>query len=341
MLLSARQSGKDMNYLHHYSRLAMKRIALKQRQKWYTQPCTLMETPLKNTLTGLAKLTRFNEYVYFVVITTMLGIAAAEGAFQWRLIVLLVANWLAVSFGFMINDIEDAPDDAFSEKNYNRNPVSSGLILPRTAWVATLSIGIISASLFAIAGFWPFVFGMVNLTLGLLFSIKSVQLKMVAVVDLLAHGLLLAGLPFLSAFSAFSPALNRTWIWPFIFVMCISIYYELHDEIQDYSRERPSRRRQTTLLLGEKTTNSLMTALVILGVFSGVLSFFWINLIPAWVLLVMLVLVIALVSPTLMRSQRDKSSRNSVLGLIKRQVELAAALALILNFLIPWLAEMF
>lgn len=310
---------------------------MRRGKKWYTQTHTLMETPLKRTLTGLAKLTRFNEYVFFVIITTLLGVAAAEGRFHLRLVILLMANWLAVGFGFMINDIEDAPDDAFSEKNYNRNPVSSGLLLPKTAWIATLSIGIISAGLFALSGFWPFIFGMVNLTLGLLFSVKTVQLKTVAIVDLLVHGLLLAGLPFLSAFSAFSSSLNRIWLWPFIFVMCISIIYELYDEIQDHARERAIRRRQTTLLLGERTTQSLLTALVILGGFTGAITFFWINLIPGWVFLVMTVMVIALVLPTLVKNQREGVSNNTILGFIRRQVELAAALALILNFLLPWL----
>ena len=63
-------------------------------------------------LNGIWRLTRFQEYVCFVIITTFLGAAASRGSLGWPLIGVLVANWLAVGFAFMINDVEDAPDDA-------------------------------------------------------------------------------------------------------------------------------------------------------------------------------------------------------------------------------------
>ena len=47
------------------------------------------------------RLTRFPEYVSFVIITTLLGAAAGQGSLEWPLIVVLVANWLAVGFAFM------------------------------------------------------------------------------------------------------------------------------------------------------------------------------------------------------------------------------------------------
>ncbi len=52
---------------------------------------------MNSTLKGIIKLTRFDEYVWFVIVTTLLGAAAGGGTFGWQLIVALLANWLAVA----------------------------------------------------------------------------------------------------------------------------------------------------------------------------------------------------------------------------------------------------
>ena len=56
---------------------------------------------MNQTLKGIIKLTRFNEYIWFVIVTTALGAAAAGGTFGWQWIVALLANWTAVGFAFM------------------------------------------------------------------------------------------------------------------------------------------------------------------------------------------------------------------------------------------------
>ena len=65
---------------------------------------------------GLIQLTRWQEYVPFVVPLTLLGglLAARPNGIDldWRLVAVTLANILAVAYAFMINDIEDAPDDA-------------------------------------------------------------------------------------------------------------------------------------------------------------------------------------------------------------------------------------
>jgi 4-hydroxybenzoate polyprenyltransferase len=69
---------------------------------------------VKIRIKALICLARYKEYFFFVIITTFLGASAANGAFGWPLLLVLLANWLAVAFAFMINDVEDAPDDALN-----------------------------------------------------------------------------------------------------------------------------------------------------------------------------------------------------------------------------------
>ena len=300
---------------------------------------------MKRTLLALAKLTRFDEYTGFIVITTLMGVLAAQGAFTWQLIVLLFTNWLAVGFSFMINDIEDAPEDAFSMKNFKRNPVSSGLIAPRDAKIAAWLAALSSAGLYALLGLWPFILGVACLILGMLFSAQIVRLKTMAFIDILSHSLILAGLPFLCSYFTFTTRFNQVWFWPFIFVVSISNYGRLHKAIKNLEGDRLSRLSHrgscqgTAIVLGNRVTSVLMMVMLILAAITGVISFLLINLIPAWVMVVMAFLVIVFVLPQLIKNQRGDSVLTPSFS-FKKPLEQAAALALMLQLFIPWLDQL-
>ena len=91
---------------------------------------------MSDKLRGVIKLTRFKEYIWFVIVTTLIGAATAGGEFGWALIGALIANELSVGFAFMINDVEDADDDALNPAKINRNPVSAGILTKREANIA-------------------------------------------------------------------------------------------------------------------------------------------------------------------------------------------------------------
>ena len=125
------------------------------KEKWYTHIDWYPETPLKKSFSALIKLVRFQEYGYFILITSLLGAVTAGGILSDRLLAILLANGLVVGFAHMVNDIEDAAEDVFSLKNSLRNPISSGLILPKTARLTAAIVGLIAVALFALMGRWP------------------------------------------------------------------------------------------------------------------------------------------------------------------------------------------
>jgi len=294
---------------------------------------------LKRTLVGLARLTRFDEYVYLVIITTLLGAAAAGGSFNWQLVILLLANWLAVGFAYMINDIEDAPDDALSTMQTKRNPVSSGLISPKKGRIAAFLTSLLAIGLFALLGLWPLLFGVICILLGVLYSKKSIRLKTVAFLDVVSYGLILAGLPFLSGYFTYTSRLNRTWFWPFIFVMSISIYSELYNELKDLEGDRLARLRHTAIVLGERAAGLLMFGMLILALSTGVISFFLFDITPSWVILMLTALLVLFALPTLIKIRHGEGSLTSQ-GFLQKPLERAAALALIFHFLLPWLSQL-
>jgi 4-hydroxybenzoate polyprenyltransferase len=311
---------------------------LKQPLKnWYTHfTLAYGRSILNKTLKGFLKLTRFNEYVYFVIITTLLGIISAEGTFDWRLVVALLANWTAVGFAFMINDIEDAPDDALSNEKVNRNPVSAGLITPKAANGFTYSVAVLSAALFALLGLWPFILGVITLILGFLYSHRLVRLKTIAFFDIVSHCLMLAGLQFLSGYFAYTNTFNEKWFWPFTFVVTISIYGELYNEIRDLEGDQAAQLRHTAIVLGDKISHILMLTVLAIGIFSGVITFFVIDLIPSWVLIVMAVLAGIFLLPPLLKIRKGDSSI-AIQSAFQKPLERAAAIAFLLQFLLPWI----
>lgn len=293
---------------------------------------------MKKTIKGLAKLTRFSEFGYYIIVPSLLGVAAAKGSFSWQLLMVLLANTMAVGFAYMINDIEDAPDDAFSNNRVKINPISSGLIAPKTARIATLMMGLSAAGFYAVLGVWPFIFGMISLTFGFLYSVKYVQLKSVAFFDIVIHSLLLSGLPFLCGYFSFTSRLNRVWFWPFVFVIAIHIYLQLQRDLNDLRSGSKTKKGRTMVHLGERSVTSLMIAAAILGAFTGIVSFFVIDLVPSWVILMMAILAVLFILPVWIKLRReDGELKNEVFW--RSAVERAAALALFLYFLLPWLDQ--
>ena len=71
-----------------------------------------------------------------------------------RLAAVIVANILAVAYAFMINDIEDAPDDARDPARAARNPIAMGEISQRLGWLVSAGVALLALALYAVGGLW-------------------------------------------------------------------------------------------------------------------------------------------------------------------------------------------
>jgi 4-hydroxybenzoate polyprenyltransferase len=286
-------------------------------------------------LSAIWRLTRFEEYVSFVIITTLLGAAAGQGSLAWPLIVVLIANWLAVGFAFMVNDVEDAPDDAMTPTKARRNPVSSGHISPRNARLLSLTVAVVASILYASLGLGPFLAGGACIVLGYLYSSRHVRLKATPVADLISHALILAGLQFLAAYLTFDGGPLSRWAGAFVLVVAISLYGQLFNELRDFDGDVSAGVTHTASLLGRRTTTSLMMAWLSIGVVSAIFSILVARLIPVWVI-VLTVLLAGLMSwrrlPQVLRAR----SAVELQGPFQKPVEIAAAIALLAWFALPW-----
>jgi 1,4-dihydroxy-2-naphthoate octaprenyltransferase len=123
-----------------------------------------------------------------------------------------------------------------------------------------------------------------------------------------------------------------------IFLTAISIYTKLHQEIDLYHHHKAVTFQNTAAVLGERNSQILMFINLIIGVLAGTISFLFINLLPHWSFFVMMGFVLLLMVPTVLKFRRQKEDiafRNA----LQRAFEQAAALALLLQYILPWLNQ--
>lgn len=289
---------------------------------------------MRKQLHGVWRLTRFKEYVSFVTISTLLGAAAGEGEFGWPLIAVLIANLLAVGFAFMINDVEDAPDDALTPEKAWRNPISAGDLSPRSGRLLSFLAAVLAAGLFASLGLGPFIAGLASLVLAYLYSWRAIRLKAVPVADLIAHSAMLAGLQFAAAYLVFEGGPTWQWLFPLAMVVSISVYGELFNELRDLEVDRQAGVTHTASLIGPTAARWLMMGWLSVGIVSGAITFFVVRLFPWWVLALAAVLALLLTWQRLASAGGRQSDLKLHLA-FQKPVEIGTALAMLAWFVSP------
>jgi 4-hydroxybenzoate polyprenyltransferase len=280
------------------------------------------------------RLTRFKEYAAFVVITTLLGAAAGAGSLRWPLVVVLVANWLAVGFAFMVNDVEDAPDDALSPDKAKRNPIASGDLSPRFARLVSFLVACMACALYASLGLGPFITGTACLVLAYFYSSRRIRLKSTPFADLASHALLLAGLQFLTAYLTFKGSSVRQWASPLAFVLAMSLYGQLFNELRDFDGDLKAGVTHTASFLGRRTAHSLMMAWLLIGAASAAVSILIVGFLPGWVIVITVALA-ALFSWRRLPGVWHARSTIERQHPLQKPVEIAAAIALTAWFASP------
>jgi 4-hydroxybenzoate polyprenyltransferase len=293
--------------------------------------------PIRRQAGAIVRLMRCDEYTSFVVVTTLLGVASGGGVFGWRLLGVLLANWLAVGFMFMINDVEDAPDDALHPAKARRNPVSAGLLSARAGERASAAVALAAALLYGLLGAWPFVIGGTSLVVGHLYSWRRVRLKSIPVADLISHALMLAAFQFLAGLFTFAPSYDGPWKFPLAMIVAISLYGELFNELRDLECDRQAGVTHTASLLGPRVSHALALLLLAIGALSAVATLgFW--LIPGWVRLVMLAALAVLLARSLRQAHAREGTTVDLHAPFHKPIEIAAAGGLLTWFVWPWLS---
>lgn len=231
-------------------------------------------------LVSLIRLSRWREYVPFTVPLTVFAALLTRNPLDWRLVAVTAANILAVAYAFMINDIEDAPDDSLDPARAARNPVAMGELSTRSGWVASSVIALLSLALYGVGGWWVLGIGVLTLLLSHFYSWKPVRLKAWPVADVTSHSLMLSGLLFLAGY--FTYDFNPGWVWLIMLAFTlVSIYGQLYNQIRDYEMDKSAGLHNTAIIVGERITRLLMYLCIGLAIVFF-LAAFALGVLPIW-----------------------------------------------------------
>jgi 4-hydroxybenzoate polyprenyltransferase len=223
---------------------------------------------LSRQLAGVARLTRAKEHLLFTVTLTLMGtnlaVARQPAALDVHSFIVLLANILAVTCAFMINDIEDAADDAADPHRAARNAIARGDLSRRAGWRAAAIAAGLALALYALTPPLAFGTGVLTLALALLYSWRPARLKAVPVLDLIAHVLMLSALLFLAGFFAYDSALGAVW-WVALGVALVSAYGQLYNQLRDFELDRAAGLHNSAALLGRAWTRRLMYVALVLA----------------------------------------------------------------------------
>ncbi|MFN3265703.1 MAG: UbiA prenyltransferase family protein [Deinococcales bacterium] len=236
-----------------------------------------------NQFFGVWRLMRFQDYGAAVVFTTCLGVAAAGGTFGWKMVLVLVANWLVVGFAFMYNDVEDAPDDARDPKKVKRNPVTAGLISAKAANIASFAVVTIGFLLFIPLGTKALVLAGITAVLGFLYSYRPMRFKGIAVVDVVSHMLMLSSFQLLCGYFAFADTLNTAYIAPLLSMTAASAYGQMYNQVRDFEGDQKAGLKNTAGLIGKSAAMVLLQLLLAIAVIAGAYALFIQQIAPWWV----------------------------------------------------------
>jgi len=247
-------------------------------------PLTKSTPTTETKLSGILRLTRWREHVPFTIPLTLAGGLLATQAIQstvdWRLFAVIIANILAMSFAFMINDVEDAPDDALNPKKKMHNVISSGVLTRREGWTVTWLTCVISLVLYGISGIWTLILGGVTLALCYLYSAHPFRLKARPVTDVVSHALMLSGLLVMTGYFAYDAMPNNAWL-VIIAAILFSAYGQFYNQVDDYEVDKKAGLKNTVVLIG-KTPTLILSYVCLIGALACMGIAITQGLFPSW-----------------------------------------------------------
>ncbi len=289
----------------------------------------MSQTSFREQITGLIQLTRWTEHVPFVIPLTLLGALLADAAsgapLDWRIIPVTLANILTVAYAFMINDIEDAPDDARDPARAARNPICTGRIPASFGYAACRLIALVTLALYLLGGTWVFIIGVATLLLSHLYSWRPVRLKAWPVTDILSHSLMLSGLLLLAGYFLYDAAPGVVWFVA-LGATLVSVYGQLYNQLRDFDMDKAAGLHNTAILLGERNTRLAMYLAIALAAVCILVAILQ-GLFPVWLAVVF---ALAVVVSLFFRQKTDMRGGTAVdrSGLMQLQALIALNLTM-------------
>ena len=245
-------------------------------------------------------LTRIKEYFDFNFTLCLLALAISGKTFSWLFLAIVLANLFGLAFAFMINDVEDAEEDATDPQKLKRNPIANRTLSRQEGYFFTNLGLVIALALYFVISLkssspLPLLCGLLLLVFDFLYSYRKIRLKNFPILDLISHSYMLAGGQFLVTYFAYEHNLTLPALIAFLAVVAFSMYGELENELKDFVIDVRTKINTTAIKLGKKLSQFLQILLVFSAV-CGVIYVFWSQQITFTILINILLLYLVLFS---------------------------------------------
>jgi len=148
--------------------------------------------------------------------------------------------------------------------------------------------------------------------------------------------MMLAGLQFLPAYMIYqNRPMDFYWLFPFTFVVAISLYGELYNELRDLEGDLKAGLRHTAILLGARRSYGLMMLILSIGAYCGFVTIFLMGIIPTWVVWVLIGAALGLYLLPMYHPRRRRIAY-ALHESFQKPIEIAGAIALGAHFAGPW-----
>ncbi|GAB4441393.1 MAG: hypothetical protein Kow00120_09890 [Anaerolineae bacterium] len=224
----------------------------------------------------------------FVIPATLAGAALAltraGGVLDLRVVAVVLANNLTVAYAFMVNDIEDAPDDARDPARAARNPITCGEVAPGVAWLSALAVAAVALLCYALSGPLAFAVGALGVALSHFYSWKPVRLKAWPVLDVISHALMLSALLVLAGYVTYHADPGPAWL-VIAGAFFGSAYGQLYNQVRDYKMDKAAGLHNTAIVAGARAARVLMYTMLAGALICGALALLS-GLVPLWLIVV-------------------------------------------------------
>lgn len=265
---------------------------------------------------GLISLSRWKEHLPLAALTLLGGLIAFsvhDVTMDWRLLAVTIANFLSVTFAFMINDIEDAPDDAAHPVSAQRNPVTNGSLDLRTAWIACAIVVAVALGLYLASGSLIVLgIGILNLLLSFLYSWKPVRLKSSSFgLDIVSHTLMLGGLLPLAGYFIYSNEVHSAIVLMSAAATLGSTYGQLYNQVRDYDADKKAGIVNVAIRLGKRPTWVVAYSAVGLTIIMGLAAILQMEF-PSWLVFLSLASIVVGFGGAYLFNGKDASGKDAL-----------------------------
>jgi 4-hydroxybenzoate polyprenyltransferase len=235
---------------------------------------------MKKKLLGIIALARWTDTIQYSIVVTLIAVVCAGGYLGWRALILFFVNWLSIIFAYVINDVEDAEDDARDVKKAKRNPVSNGSLTKKEGYLVTLAVFLVTFALYIIIAInvnnynliW---FGLSELIVGFFYSWKPFRFKSMPIIDFLSHGFMLGFASYVTVFYAFNTPFTMNTMLLGIMIFMLSVHGDFENENRDYIVDKEAKLNNTVQLLGNPLIGRIVQySIAAVGVLIGLYIFF-------------------------------------------------------------------